>query len=953
MQIRKSLVKELYEQAGFIGDNSSSALAFHDQDAAQEILSVFRHQSHIQQAVLFTADGNVLSQYQPGSPPALVNSSEHAIYQISWQSIEIYRKIFLNNEPVGTIYLFSNLQPVYQRLQDLLSVTILAMMLSSLLALIISSRLQKSILDPLVNLTNVATRISQNQDFSLRAPTHSPDEIGTLIDGFNTMLQEIQDRDHELAEHRSHLSDMVSERTIKLSETNTRLQNEIAERKRIGQQVLDMASDLKIKNEELALSRDAALQAARAKADFLATMSHEIRTPMNGILGMTGLLLETELTPNQYYLGNTVQTSAEALLTLLNDILDLSKIEAGKFELEFIDFDLGATIEDSLDLLAERAERKHLELTGLIFPDVPTSLRGDPGRLRQIVLNLLGNGIKFTDTGEVTIQVLLSEESPTDVELRFHIWDTGTGIAPEIKHKLFQAFSQADSSTTRKYGGTGLGLAICQQLVELMGGEIGVESQPNEWSLFWFSVRLQKQESDQWQEWSSRTDLQGLRVCCIDYNPTNLFLLQTHTQSWGMHTFTTTNPEIGFTALREAAANAEPFDLVIIDRNFPEDDGIQVGLRIKQEASLAKTKLVLLASVGQRSVATDVQKAGFDAYLTKPIRKWHLQNTIATAMGLPSSQAASQTRPLVTSHSINEGQRQSGRKILIADDHAVNQQLMKMLVEKLGFSSDVVSNGQEAVHAVTTGSYALVFMDCQMPDMDGFDATRAIRNQETENRAQLEVSPREQESGCSDSSGSFTLPSLASRVPIIALTANAMPGDREKCLAAGMDDYLSKPIRPEELAAVLERWLPTAHDTPGEVVPLNHEPTHSKNPTQPGHEPSSPINPARLQEWRELGGPDFVAKMVEQFVTDVTDCFHAIKQALDRDDKPALTEAAHGLKGICANFGAAQLQHLALDLEQAGREGKTLNGPQTIEIFRTAITQVTHCLATSPNLPQT
>jgi signal transduction histidine kinase len=409
---------------------------------------------------------------------------------LSWESIEIYRKIYLNDEHVGTVYLLSNLQPVYQRFHDLLLITIVAMVLSCLFILVIAARLQKYILDPLVHLTSVTTRISQSQDYSLRAPTKAPDEIGTLIDGFNGMLQEIQDREQELEQHRAHLSQRVTERTTELSDTNARLQNEIKDRERISQEISDMAVNLQKKNEEFALARDAALQAARAKTDFLATMSHEIRTPMNGVIGMTGLLLETSLTKKQRSLANTVSTSAEALLDILNGILDFSKMEAGKLELESIEFNISTTLEDTLDLMAERASQKQVELTGVVFPDVPTRLKGDPGRIRQILLNLIGNAIKFTNQGEVSVQVLFMGASESQVELQIHVWDTGIGIAPEGKDKLFQSFTQADSSTTRKYGGTGLGLAICKQLVERMDGTIGVESHQGEWSLFWFSVKL-------------------------------------------------------------------------------------------------------------------------------------------------------------------------------------------------------------------------------------------------------------------------------------------------------------------------------------------------------------------------------------------------------------------------------------------------------------------------------
>jgi signal transduction histidine kinase/DNA-binding response OmpR family regulator len=963
-QIRKSLVEELADQAGLIAGISSAALVFHDKDAAQEILSAFRHQSNVLQAVLFTAKGNILSQYQPGAPPDFVNSFEQTIYRVSWQSIEIYRKIYMNNEHVGTVYLLSNLQAVYQRFHDLLLITIVAMVLSCLLALVIASRLQKSILDPLVHLTNVATRISQNQDYSLRAPTKAPDEIGTLIDGFNSMLQEIQDREQELEQHRTLLSQRVTERTTELSDTNARLQNEITDRERISQKVSDMAANLQEKNEELALSRDAALQAARAKADFLATMSHEIRTPMNGVIGMNGLLLETSLTTKQRALANTVSTSAEALLDILNDILDFSKMEAGKLELESIDFNVISTLEDTLDLMAERASQKQVELTGLVFSDVPTKVKGDPGRIRQILLNLIGNAVKFTNQGEVSVHVLFMGASESKVEIQIHVWDTGIGIAPEAKDKLFDSFTQADSSTTRNYGGTGLGLAICKQLVERMDGTINVESHQGDWSLFWFSVKLDIASPTTQTEWLPRLDLRGLRVLCIDDNPTNLYLLESYAKSWGMEPMTTSIAQQCIPILQEAVASGHPFDLAILDRSMPEVDGIQLGQLIRDEADLAHTKLLLLTSIGQRGEAAAAHQAGFAGYLTKPLRKVQLHDGLATVMGYCGNEEPELIRPLVTRHTLKETQRLSRGKILVADDHAINQQLIVLLLESLGYGSDVVATGREAVKAVATGSYALVLMDCQMQEMDGFEATRTIREAESENSKELGVRGKEQETNFSDVPDSSLFIPRCSRIPIVALTANAMPGDREKCLAAGMDEYLSKPIRPEELALALERFLqvhpddnhalehPMAleRDFTESDVSANHmnnddSPIPANEASNSEDENPSPINRALFQEWQELGGPEFVAKMAEQFVSDVTTCVRTIEEALDQKDSHGLGEAAHGLKGICANVGATQLHHMAIKIEQANREGKTLDGPQTMEMLQTAVVHITNFLA--------
>ncbi len=929
LDLQQALVEELSNQAGLVGENSSAALAFEDQEAAHEILTAFQHQSHILQAILLTPEGKILAQYKPGPPPSLMKKSpRRLIWHFSEEYVEIYRTVSLNHEPVGTIYLRSSFQPVYERLKNLLGVTIVAMILSCLLSLIISTRLQQVILRPLVHLTNIATRISQNKDYSLRASTQSPDEIGILIDKFNDMLQEIQDRDKELERHRSHLSEIVQERTAELSHANTRLQEEIHEREAISQQVLEMATDLKDKNEELAISRDTAMEAAKAKSDFLAAMSHEIRTPMNGILGMTGLLLDTELTHNQRYLANTVQGSAEALLSLLNDILDFSKIEAGKLELETLDFDLRATIENCLDLLAERAAVKHLELTGLIFPDVPTHLRGDPGRLRQILLNLLGNAIKFTDQGEVTVQILLAEDHDDHVELRFHVWDTGMGIPPEVTPKLFQAFTQADSSTTRKYGGTGLGLAICQQLVNLMGGQIGVESQPSEWSLFWFSLPFHKPSVPVGTGWTPRPDLHGIRVCCIDDNQTNLFLLQSYTKEWGMDSCIFQDPEGGFQALKGHATESRPFDIAIVDRKFPTSDGLELGRRIKDEPLIAGTKLVLLTSVGEKGEASDAQKAGFDAYLPKPIHKRDLHDILATALGCSEDTLSQKGKPLITRHLVNESRRFLRKKILIADDHTINQQLMVLLLEKLGYASDVVQNGQEAVEAFQAHEYDLVLMDCQMPQMDGFDATRRIRELEEQSAQGMKADSRFSETLLN------TTHSHSPRIPIIALTANAMPGDREQCLQAGMDDYLSKPVSPEDLSAILTQWLSTNMEAP---IPANSnrlqesQPTLSSHPDEglegshfdrpaTGHLQQSPMNvsldPGVIQVWLERGGPDRVGRMVEEFIQDLHSCLSSIENALDAQAPQTLARAGQGLKGICENIGAARLAALAHELEQ-------------------------------------
>jgi two-component system, sensor histidine kinase and response regulator len=855
---RRTSVEHLDTLANIIADNSTAAIAFGDVQAATEVLGALHAERHIVAASVYDKQGSPFASYRrdnaagwkaPVLRPAGSYSEANRLMQ--------FRPIELGGERIGAVYIESDAGEILERWKHYAIIVMSVMLVSWLAALAVAALLHRSISGPVLDLVEKAKQVSTDKDYSIRATPVGADEIGLLAQEFNEMLAEIQKRDEELHRHRAHLEHEVAARTAM--------------------------------NHELEKAKEASEAANRAKSEFLANMSHEIRTPMNGVLGMTELALETELTAEQRDYMSMVKSSAEGLLTIINDVLDFSKIEAGKLELNDIEFELEELIGSTLRVLAIRAHQKGLELVYDVDPTIPEMIVGDPDRLRQVIINLVGNAIKFTESGEIVFTAKLWERAKDKVRLRFDLRDTGIGIPKEKQKLIFEAFGQADASTTRKYGGTGLGLTISACIVQVMNGEIWVDSEPGVGTEFHFTADFKAALRQATSDEMRLRALTSKRALIVDDNSTSRTLLHTLLTRWEVSPTAVDGAEAALAVLEAASEQGSQYDFLLIDGDMPVMDGFELAQAVRGAPKFAGIIVMMLMAGGGPSETERCDGVEVDAYVVKPVRQRELRQVLLRLAGQDSRPAA------VSSPSPEAMPKPERLRILVAEDNHVNRQLALRLLESAGHEVTLATNGREAVEACCAGNFDTILMDIQMPELDGLEATAEIRRQE-------------QQTG--------------KHVAIIAMTAHAMRGDRERCIAGGMDGYVGKPISRGELMAAIAQHVPGARLTSSAGAAHSSRVREDVRAAAGGEVQAEAraLDAAAVLE-RVGGDKQLLGELCEIFVAELPRMMGTVSAALEGGDQALVYHAVHALKGAVGVFCAEAASRVICEMEDDARRG--------------------------------